>query len=256
MEGPAHDLESELWKRDKELEYGLCSVCDKDFGSLASHIGGEKHWKCVGNQCNWEWPTDTSAYDQIWVVEGIEYFFNHLTGEHGEVGLATSHADTSHGQVGLAPSRRWGKSRPAPPPPAPSGVWSDLIASEEGLATSSEVGLATSGQSSSAAAAPSNSDWEGLTCTSCQMTLPYDKFHKKQQKYSLTDRRCIDCTEAAWQEERMLQCIICKETLDRDKFNRHVDWDAPMCRECWEKEEDAEYASWCGSVGASWGRGR
>ena len=58
-------------------------------------------------------------------------------------------------------------------------------------------------------------DSDGLVCTACRRKLAYDKFQKKQQKYSLKDKRCIECIDdlrtgyllKVWQEWRMAKLL-------------------------------------------------
>ncbi|CAK0836026.1 unnamed protein product [Prorocentrum cordatum] len=80
-----------------------------------------------------------------------------------------------------------------------------------------------------------------LQCSGCKDRLPYDMFHKKQQKASLTERSCKKCLEQAEQRLRMAKCTRCEQELDRESFNKRVDWDAPVCKVCLEEQDRLAY---------------
>merc|ERR1712014_266222 len=68
-----------------------CTVCgQQNTRGAACHLPSAKHWKCLGNKCNWTPPpleqanaTDSGYWQRISTPKRGFYLFNHLTGAQG-----------------------------------------------------------------------------------------------------------------------------------------------------------------------------
>lgn len=385
--GPsAQALEHALW--DLVSDYGTCLICQKPFGSMASHLNGNAHYRSLGYKVNWSWPQNSDNLVQRWICrDGRAYSFNHLTGIHSpdagqpaprsaspsefpmaegvaqrtttleaapsvpaavpvsprpqpevvvEAKEGQSNGDEQPAPRAASPSefqqaedtaepvtaleaaplpppspppsapaaaplsprpqpevvveakeeQRNGDEQPAPqvasmlelaedivqlvraleaPPPPPSRPpplapaasplsprpqaevvaesgeehinggdgWSKV---EKEQAQQPQGGPSQPQSGGRETTAPT-CDQYGLVCTACRRKLAYHSFHRKQQKYSLENRRCIECIERASAEESMATCTVCQECLDASKFRKNTNWGRPVCKACLEQKE-------------------
>ena len=104
----------------------------------------------------------------------------------------------------------------------------------------------TSGTSGYGSSRPSqeklNSLWaQGqLFCDACSRLKAKDDFHKTQQKYSLSSRKCIQCIDEANHEALFIVCVKCEKRLHREEFFKSLrNSDRPICKPC-KQEMDIE----------------
>ncbi|MDA8583410.1 hypothetical protein N9L68_04235 [bacterium] len=77
----AQDIENAIYLRNKRFQPGMCKICDKPFGNLASHLAGQNHYNKIYAYVNGQWPLqDEEPPYQCWVFScGSHHFLEHLT---------------------------------------------------------------------------------------------------------------------------------------------------------------------------------
>ena len=115
MRSPAEAFERVLW--ELVSDYGKCLICDRAFGSLASHISGVSHYKALGWKLNWSWPASSDNLIQWWTCkDGQSYRFDHLTGQHSSAAEQLAPQAASPSAHSPARDAAW----PVKPPEAPA----------------------------------------------------------------------------------------------------------------------------------------
>eukprot|EP00434_Breviolum_minutum_P014318 symbB.v1.2.012626.t1/scaffold853.1/size308060/6 len=227
-------------------DWGNCPVCEKAYpDSLGPHIAGKDHWKKL------RWKVEVAPKQEWRNPKGDVITFDHLSGEIGFVDLASQPVPKS--TQFLSP---YSGADASSSPTAPF-----LEKEADVLLEPKNVFLEPESDTAFLEREPDNVQTEDthrpspeqlqelwaagqLYCDSCLRIRPVNEFHKQQQKYSRTSRKCIECTARDSYEQSKLTCRICGQSMSRDSFRKKVNWDAPECASCLSDKEKRAYAQW------------